>query len=216
MSNYFLKLSSARRRGLIRGIDAIIDVGANIGQYAYMVHAVWPETPIYSFEPDPECHAKLHATFGRYQLPGQCIRLAVGDRSGEQRFRLQNNPAQSSFLPRLDVAGGCAREVQVQCTTLDEAMRLMPPFRAALLKVDTQGYELAVLSGARRTLTCCAYVQLEVAFRRSYEDQPDAVSVMSLMRDMGFVCAEILDILRDRSARGDPIAEADLLFTRST
>lgn len=207
-------LASARRRGLIRDIDAIIDVGANVGQYAYMAHAVWPDIPVFSFEPDPECYAKLQSTFHRHSLQGQCFQLAVGDRSEERYFRLQENSAQSSFLARSDVDGGCTREIPVQCTTLDDAARLLPRRRDALLKVDTQGYEIAVLAGAREFLTDCAFVQIEVAFRRSYEGQPDAIAVMSQMRDLGFVCVEILDILRDQSVPGGPIAEADLLFAR--
>ena len=208
-------LASARRRGLIREIDAIIDVGANVGQYAYMAHAVWPDAPVFSFEPDPACYAKLQSMFRRHGVPGQCLQLAVGERSEERSFRLQENSAQISFLARADVAGGCSREIKVQCTTLDDAAKLLPGRRRALLKVDTQGYEMAVLAGAREFLAGCAFVQLEVAFRRSYEGQPDAVAVMAHMRDRGFTCIEILDILRDRSAPGDPIAEADLLFARS-
>jgi hypothetical protein len=88
-------------------------------------------------------------------------------------------------------------------------------FHRGLLKIDTQGYELAVIAGARETLRRCAYVQLEVAFKKSYVGQPTVAEVLSAMHDATFVVVEILDILRERNLPGSPMIEADLLFARA-
>lgn len=52
-------LAKMSSRGTITGIDSIWDVGANHGQFAFMAHNVWPDLPIYSFEPDPSSVEKL-------------------------------------------------------------------------------------------------------------------------------------------------------------
>jgi FkbM family methyltransferase len=179
-----------------------------------MAHSVWPDTPIFSFEPDPECFARLCETFRRHRIPGKCFQLAVGAKREERAFRLQENSAQNSFLSRKDKLGGFHGEIVVQTTTLNEVATQLPEVRRALLKIDTQGFELQVLAGASDFLTHCAYVQVEVAFRREYEGQPYAADVLAAMHGVGFGCAEILDILRQPNASGRPIAEADLLFTR--
>jgi hypothetical protein len=36
-------------------IRTVLDVGANIGQFADQIHTIVPEAAIYSFEPLPEC-----------------------------------------------------------------------------------------------------------------------------------------------------------------
>jgi FkbM family methyltransferase len=207
-------LLSARRRGLITAIDAVIDVGANVGQYAYMAHYVWPHAPVYSFEPDPVCYTELQETFLRHGIPGSCFQLALGERCDERPLKLQSNRAQSSFLSRDDVPGGFASSITVRCTTLDSAAQSFPEVEKALLKIDTQGFEAAVLRGATNFLRRCAYIQLEVAFRPSYAGQPYAAALLATMRESGFICIEILDILRERRIPGSPVAEADLLFAR--
>jgi FkbM family methyltransferase len=208
-------LASARRRGLIDAIDAVVDVGANTGQYAFMAHSIWPDVPVYSFEPDSECHATLQRNFERFDIPGRCFELALGETEETKTFRVQANREQSSFLSRFDVEGGFAREVPIQCQTLDRiAESFTPAPRRALLKVDTQGFELQVLGGARSFLERVAYVQLEVAFRPAYLEQPGAAEIIAAMAQHGFACLEILDILRDGSAAGHPMVEADLLFAR--
>jgi FkbM family methyltransferase len=209
-------LASARRRGLIDGIDAIVDVGANTGQFAFMAHSVWPDVPVYSFEPDPASHARLRRNFERFRIPGSCFELALGARVERRDLRVQSNSEQSSFLGRIDAGTGCEQEVEVRCDTLDRvATGFDPAPRRALLKVDTQGFELQVLDGAGAFLDRVAYVQLEVAFRPAYHDQPAAAEIIAAMAARGFSCLEILDILRDPAATGRPVAEADLLFARA-
>jgi precorrin-6B methylase 2 len=52
-------IAKMKSKGAISGIDSIWDVGANHGQFAFMAHNVWPDLPIYSFEPDPSSVEKL-------------------------------------------------------------------------------------------------------------------------------------------------------------
>src|SRR5688572_8246440 len=82
----FAALSRLERRGAITGIDAIIDVGANVGQFAFMASRIWPDLPIYSFEPDPDLFAQLEHTRQRFGIKGRAYPLAAARESGMADF----------------------------------------------------------------------------------------------------------------------------------
>lgn len=205
-------LYAMRRRGEISGIDSILDVGANEGQFAFMAHSVWPELPIYSFEPDPECFGKLEGTFRQFRIPGRPLSCALGAESGARQLMRYPQTVNNSFLQRTDTTPEGQDNVLVQCTTLDDAGRDIPHATSALLKLDVQGFELQVLGGATGFLARCRYVLVEVSFASSYRSGANADEVMRFMREHGFQCVEILDLLRNRASGNREIIEADLLF----
>ena len=205
-------VAALARQGLFADIDVVVDVGANIGQYAYMVHSVLPRVAIHSFEPDPECFRKLEKTFARFSIPGKCYRLALGDREGTSDFNLYDNSANNSMLVRHDDPSAGGRRVSVACSTLDLLQNEFTAFKRPMLKVDVQGFELAVLRGADRFLERCKYVQLEVSFRHAYHGSSHVADLFAVMRDKGFLGVEILDTLRMPREDGYGLREADLLF----
>ena len=202
-------LMAMRRRGVISGIDAIVDVGANQGQFAFMAHAVWPDLPIYSFEPDPECYSRLRHHFEKFRIPGQPFNSAMGATPGRMELQRYADDVNNSFLPRVRGEADTPQQVAVDCTTLDEVGNAMTDVRAALLKLDVQGFELSVLHGAETFLKRCRYVLIEVAFSSAYAGGAHADEVMLVLRKHGFECIQLLDVLRDSQGR---IVEADMLF----
>ncbi len=207
-------LSVLARQGLFKEIDCIIDVGANIGQYAYMIHSVVPTVPIYSFEPDPECFSKLEQTFARFSIPGKCSQLALSNQAGTSIFNIYTNRANNSVLVRNDFEESGGITVTVPCSTLDLMELELSAFNNLMLKIDVQGFEMAVLSGGKSLLKRCKYVQLEVSFHHSYQENAHIADVFAMMRDSGFQCLEILDTLRLGKAEGNGLREADLLFVK--
>jgi FkbM family methyltransferase len=139
------------RRLLADGGD-FVDVGAHVGMYsvAAALH-LGRRGRVLAFEPNPAARAQLAENLA---LNGcQNVTLsphAVSDRAGEALLHVPQT-ADPSFS---SLAGGRFAEgepVSVQTTTLDveaEALDLAP----ALIKVDVEGGELAVLAGAARTL----------------------------------------------------------------
>ena len=205
-------LAALARQGLFRSIDGIIDVGANIGQYAYMAHAVMPLVPIHSFEPDPECFSKLERTFERFSIPGRCSDLALSDKAGTSTFNIYDNRATNSMLSRHDFRDAGGRAITVSCSTLDLMDEQLRVFRRPMLKLDVQGHELAVLKGGQSLLKRCEYVHLEVSSHHAYEGNSHVAELFCAMRDNGFRWVEILDTLRQPRKEGYCLKEADLLF----
>lgn len=205
-------LYAMRRRGEISGIDSIWDVGANEGQFAFMAHSVWPELPVYSFEPDPDCFKKLNSTFAQFAIPGRAFPCALGSEKGTKQLIRYSHNVNNSFLQCIDAGQEAQDSIQVQCTTLDEISKEIQWGTRAFLKLDVQGFELAVLAGAVDFLAHCRYVQIEVSFASSYCSGASADEVMRFMREQGFQCIEILDLLRNVQKGTHEITEVDLLF----
>jgi FkbM family methyltransferase len=205
-------LATLTRRGLFKDVDGVIDVGANIGQYAYMAHYALPHLPIYSFEPDPECFVKLKTNFKRFSIPGQCERVAISNYVGSSPFNIYSNRVNNSIHFRLDHEAAGGKIITVPCTTLDAMSPKLGHLRNPLLKLDVQGHELSVLEGASLLLKRCRFVQLEVSSRLAYKSNADAAGLFTMMRDKGFRWFDIIDTLRDSSIQNSGILETDLLF----
>lgn len=80
------------------GIDTIIDIGANEGQFAYFLRSLMPDAMMYSFEPLKDCYEALLKNRGgdpRFKA----FNLAISDRCGEVPFHRSSFSQSSSLLP---------------------------------------------------------------------------------------------------------------------
>ena len=135
-------------RKLIRNTDVAVDVGANEGLYAYRMSQIFSK--VYAFEANPDVTENLRAyNPGNIEISHIGLSSARGEATlyipvlndqqltGWASFTKGNCPDAAEFIER-----------RVQIRTLDE-MNIQP---LSLLKVDVEGHELEVLSGARETL----------------------------------------------------------------
>ena len=81
-----------------------------------------------------------------------------------------------------------------------------------MLKLDTQGTEIAVLAGATATLRGCAAVLVEAAVRPAYDGAAFLGDLVHALHDQGFVLFDLVDVLRTSVAEGRGLRELDLLF----
>lgn len=129
-----------------------VDVGANIGLIsAYAAQRVGKRGRVFSFEPDLINFSRLVWSRSVNDLP-QMIPLpfAVGDKAGmAQIFRSRSNDGGLSSLLSLQdfIEGG-----NVTTVTLDSLFEALPPCQIDLIKIDVEGFEEYVVSGARAVL----------------------------------------------------------------
>lgn len=110
-----------------------VDVGSNIGTHALFFAVACPSTHVYAFEPRDPFYDELVRN----------VRLNdVSDRVTTSRFAL----ASHSGLVTTEMMG---REFRFEARRLDDVVR----HRVAVLKIDVEGMEPAVLAGAPRVLT---------------------------------------------------------------
>lgn len=139
-------------RHKLRPGQVFVDVGANIGLWTLMAaSAVGPGGHVFSFEPNPTTLAKLKAnvSLNRRTAIVQTFPEAVSDDEGVALFSChpQHNLSAIAYEPHQPDT------VAVSTTSLDALVsnrRLAGP--VAGIKLDTEGHELAALSGASRLL----------------------------------------------------------------
>ena len=159
------------------GIDTVIDVGANVGQYGASLRASGYRGRIVSFEPLSDAYARLARRCA--PDPGwTASREAVGAEPGQLEINISANSYSSSLLPMTSAHTGAAPgseyvgTEQVPVTTLDAVVSAHDIDPAGTwLKIDTQGYEAPVLDGAGERLGEFAAVQLELSFVPLYDGQ---------------------------------------------
>ncbi len=184
----------ARRQRIIdrHRISAIIDVGANKGQFVREVRAGGYTGRVISSEPLPEVYAELERRTLRDPL-WACHNSAIGDRNGRVRLGVSGNSVSSSTLPTLDSYttlnphAAYVDHVDVPVRTLDDAVA-----RLGLgLKIDVQGSEDAVLDGAASVLLRCCMVETELSLHPLYDGQVLAAQMIDRLNDAGFYLASV-------------------------
>lgn len=128
--------------------DCIVDVGAWIGLHTVaFAKRVGPAGRVIAFEPDPENrkylieHVRLNAVSDRVSV----LPVALGDRTALVRFA-----ADGSSQSHIQSGGGDGQRDSIVSVSLDD---LLPLNRISILKIDVEGYEEKVLSGASRLLS---------------------------------------------------------------
>jgi len=169
------------------GVDCVLDIGANVGQFGVQLRRAGFRGHIHSVEPLRHAFAQLEHR-GASDARWSAQRAAASDTVGTVDINVAENSVSSSVLPMLDrhrqaapTAGYIGTE-QVPCTTVDAivaAYELRP--ERTMLKIDVQGYEQAVLDGAQRTLSEFGAVRMELSLAELYEGQklmPDMVQYL--------------------------------------
>lgn len=160
------------------GIDPVLDVGANIGQFASLTREAGYRGRIVSFEPLPDAYSQLSAKASTDPLWTVHPRCAVGAAPGSTTINIAKNSYSSSILPMLEAHSNAAPEsiyigqIDTDVVTLDS---IIDSYRhegnRIFLKIDTQGFEAEVLKGARNSLPGITAVQLELSIVPLYDGQ---------------------------------------------
>lgn len=126
--------------------DVVLDVGANLGYYS-VLSACAPvgALRVFAFEPDPDNYQLLCANIekNRAQASVVAMHVALGDSSGDVPLHLSSSNKGDHQLFSTDQARD---SVLVSMLRGEDAISEQVD-RIDLVKIDTQGTELAVLEG---------------------------------------------------------------------
>jgi FkbM family methyltransferase len=173
-------------------IDCVLDIGANVGQFAVELRRAEFAGRIISLEPLLSAYRQLErASAGDPGWTAQ--RAAVAAEPGTITMNVAANSVSSSALPMLGrhaQAAPVSRYVgteEVAATTVDELVKEhgITPERT-LLKVDVQGFERPVLDGAATTLDRFAAVRSEMSLVPLYEGQALFPQLLAELSARGF------------------------------
>ena len=205
-------------------VDVVVDVGANFGQFHDTVRNEVAFTgPIVSFEPVASFRSELEAR--RHTDPAWHVEpFALGSTDGSAVIHVMKSPGLSSLkepdlaamqalLPAPERASVGATET-IQLRRLDEIARGHPALsgaRRALLKTDTQGFDLEVIRGAGAFLAQTVAVQIELSVLPIYANVPRYQDVIEELHEIGFDLSGMFPVTLDRDLR---VIEFDGIFVR--
>jgi FkbM family methyltransferase len=199
-------------------ISCVLDVGANSGQFGRRLRLAGYNGRIVSFEPVNEPYRRLMEA-AKHDERWCTVQLALGDRAGSATIHVSSYSQYSSLLARTRFcvenhpgAEPIADEV-VPIKRLDDVFHnYVRADDQVLLKVDTQGFERAVLDGASAVLPQIRGVHLEVSFKAMYQGELMAAEMIErLARDgLTLVSLEPLYYMIEPGK----LAQADAMFFR--
>jgi FkbM family methyltransferase len=174
-------------------VDLVLDIGANVGQFASELRSVGFLGGLVSFEPLSRAHHDLSKAASRdakWQVHPRC---AIGDHDGEIEINVSKNSVSSSILPMLEAHFSAAEDSayvgseKVPIFRLDSvAPAYLKKFRHPFLKIDTQGFEWQVLDGAREVLPVMHGVLCEISLVPLYEGQHLWMDMIRRLEGEGF------------------------------
>lgn len=202
-------------------IDLVVDVGANIGQFAQNLRDNGYSGRIVSFEPLSGAYETLLERSRRDANWHIAPRCALGDHNGRININVAGNSQSSSILPMLEAHEQAAPDsayVAKESAPLETLDRVSPVFledaRAPFLKIDTQGYEWEVLDGARATLPQYRGLLIELSLVPLYEGQHLWMELIARLQEAGFTLWTIKPVFHD--AEDGRTLQVDGLFLRNS
>ena len=183
---------------------SILDIGANVGQFFKQASYKWPEADIFSIEANEECEIYLKGLTKNYKI---CL-LAKDNNNYDYYKRLSHaeGATGNSIYKELTTffSEGKYETKNLPGTTLDE---LVGNKTYDLIKLDTQGSELDIISGGLNVVNRCKALLIEVTLHTPYnENAPLYEDVVKFLENLNF---EETEILATHSGLAD---QKDILF----
>jgi FkbM family methyltransferase len=144
----------------------IFDVGANRGDYSKLLLTAFPKAKLMCFEPNPRTFELLSRNLGN---SASLFQNGFGKQSGTLELHFDakdqtsvmatSNPEILRNISKVTET----EKVQIKVETLDEFCTAQKIGHIDFLKVDTEGFELDILRGAKKMLDekCINIIQFE-------------------------------------------------------
>ncbi len=202
------------------GVNCVIDVGANRGQYAQRLRRAGYRGRIVSFEPVPAELARLEAAAA--DDPEWWVRpVALGSSNGSLEMHVLPGTL-SSPLPATDfgrlrfpvLEGMQKRIMPVRRLDglLDEMLAGLSDPRP-FLKMDTQGFDVEVFRGLGDRTRVFVGMQSEVALMELYEGMPRLPEALGVYEAAGFEVSAMYPV--NREERSGRVLEFDCVMVRA-
>ena len=188
----FEPATSTVAKKLLRKGDVVVDVGANIGYFSLLFsRCVGTDGHVYSFEPVPQLASSIRKNADLNQYKQITLsNLALSDHSGQARFYV--GPEDNSGLSSLRQPRGSSGTLDVTLARFDDIFS--DSENIALVKIDVEGAELAVLRGMNEYLRSKhPYILIEVTNRFLKEMGDSEQNLLAYMQDLGYCCYVIGD-----------------------
>lgn len=174
-------------------VDTLFDIGSNEGQFVKSLRHAGYDNKVVSFEPLSAAYKKLVANSiadDQWYVHPRC---AIGCHKANVEINISSNSVSSSILELCEVHKDNApnstfigkESTNVVC--LDSvASEYLKPNSRAFIKIDTQGYELDVLKGCKKTLDDTVGLTCELSLTELYKGQALWTEIVKFLESNDF------------------------------
>jgi FkbM family methyltransferase len=176
--------------------ETCYDIGSSHSGWALQLAEIFPAAKFHLFEPlldyrEPYKKSTDHILSLRPDF--RIHKVAVGDRDGVTRMGLDESGYGASTLVT-KTSAGFADLIEVPVRRLDTMVFELGLPKPEVLKIDVQGGELAVLTGAGTVLDSVQLIQAETWQTRCYGDEtPLHHEITEYLQSRGFLLAAFGD-----------------------
>lgn len=207
-----------RRAALLHelGVEQMVDVGANIGQYGAQLRLYGYRGGIHSFEPLSSAYVELAARSAA-DPRWHTRRLGLGRSGGTATLHVAGNSQSSSILSMLPRHVASAPESafvgdeMVELTTLARVLGELGP--RCFVKIDAQGSERGILEGAGSSLADVLGLELELSLVPLYEGETLFAEMVNWLASHGFEPRALGQGMTD--PRSGSLLQVDALFVQT-
>jgi FkbM family methyltransferase len=182
----------------------ILDIGANIGQFHTLAKQNFPSSFIFSIEANKECEAFLKVLTDNYY-----IGMLAKDNSEYEFFKNKTNPISTGNSLYKELTPFYSQDkldiIKEKGIMLDHLFESNSEFD--LIKIDTQGSELDIITGGQNLCKKAKGILLEVSLTPYNENAPLYDEVIQYMGNFGFEKTQILDEVYNHGSH-----QQDILF----
>ena len=181
--NHFLKIND---------IDCVLDVGANIGQYANNLRRIGYKKKIISFEPLSSAYKILQNKSVKDEL-WTSYNYGIGEENKEVNINISKNSYSSSILNILPLHTESEPQSEyfsketISIKKLENLNEIdIEKFNKVFIKIDTQGYEEQVLQGIGKLINKIEGIQIELSLYPLYKNQTLFLELYKKIKELGF------------------------------
>ena len=162
-----------------KDLELCLDIGANVGKYSKLILNN-SNANLLSFEPLKEAYIELHNLEKKYPDRIKTFNIALGDSNCEMDIKKQDDKSETAtFIEETEMLSFFDIKKQTTETTKVEKLDYFLSKNKSLIykeidliKIDTEGFELEVLKGAKDTIVNCKpkYIQFEYNWHQLFKN----------------------------------------------
>lgn len=172
-------------------IKTVLDIGANVGQFASEIRNILPDAKILSFEPIKDCFDKLNIKM-QNDDKFYSFNYALGEEEREVEINKNEYLPSSSILTmsknHTDLFPHTQKTTKekILIKKMDEIIELKDLEKEILIKIDAQGFEDKIIKGGINIIKNSKAMLVETSFIELYKNQPLFDDIYKQLTEIGF------------------------------
>jgi FkbM family methyltransferase len=199
----------------IKTNPVIIDVGANEGQSIKRFNLIFDNCIVHSFEPITKCFNQMIKDFPDKRFIKN--NYALSDKNANKEFFINKSSVTSGFnrinknYDEKNEKNKIKNSIKIKTITLDAYIKFNKIKKIDILKIDTQGHELNVLIGAKKSLkkNMINFIEVEIILCDYYTKKIKLYEIDYIMDKNNY---ELFDFSEIRYSKKGRIKWFDMLY----